>query len=330
MSRLISWIDTPEALQAAVHEGGDTLSRVDTLSAPVESPDSVVRGIKAIENTFDKVTGFDYQTFFMNLAADAVWVVFKIIIAIALYYIGRWLIRRLLVILNRLYDRRKVDRSLRSFLTGIVQALAYIVLVLTIVQVLGINTTSIVALLASAGLAVGMALSGTLQNFAGGVMILLFKPYKVGDYITAQGQSGTVTDIRIFSTQILTTDHQTIYIPNNSISTSIIDNFSQAEFRRVEWTVSVEYGTDADRVREVIMGLLRADKRVVSEPAEPVVYLSALGDSAVNFSARAWVRNADYWATFFEINELIYKTLPAEGIAFPFPQLDVTIKNNNN
>ncbi len=329
MSRLISWIDTPEALQA-VHSGADTLSRADSLSAPIESPDSVARGIKAIEHTLDKVAGFDYQSFLMDFATDAVWVVFKIIIAIVLYYIGRWLIRRLLVILNRLYERRKVDKSLRSFLTGIVQALAYVVLILTIVQVLGINTTSLVALLASAGLAVGMALSGTLQNFAGGVMVLLFKPYKVGDYITAQGQSGTVTDIRIFSTQILTVDHRTIYIPNNSISTSIIDNFSQAEFRRVDWTVSVEYGTDADRVREVILELLRADKRVVSEPAEPVVYLSAMGDSSVSFSARAWVRNADYWDTFFEINEKIYKTLPAKGIAFPFPQLDVTIKNNNN
>lgn len=329
MSKFISFIDTSEA-STSVSDASDALSRVDTLASPVEAPDSVVTGIRAIEQTLDKVAGFDYQSFFMNLAADAVWVVLKIILAIVLYYIGRWLIRRLLLILSHLYERRHVDHSLRSFLTGVVQALAYVVLALTIIQVLGINTTSIVALLASAGLAIGMALSGTLQNFAGGVMILLFKPYKVGDYITAQGQSGTVTDIRIFSTQILTSDHQTIYIPNNSISTSIIDNFSQAEFRRVEWTVSVEYGTDADRVREVILELLRADTRVVSEPAEPVVYLSALSDSAVVFSARAWVRNADYWATFFDINEEIYKTLPAEGIAFPFPQLDVTIKNNNN
>ena len=325
----MSLIDTPQALQAA-QQSADTLSRVDTLPVPVESADSVVTGIKAIEHTFDKMTGFDYQTFFMNLAADAVWVVFKIIVAIILYYIGRWLIRRLLAFLNHLYDRRKVDPSLRSFLTGVVQALTYIVLALTIIQVLGINTTSIVALLASAGLAVGMALSGTLQNFAGGVMILLFKPYKVGDYISAQGQTGTVTDIRIFSTQILTADHQTIYIPNNSISTSIIDNFSQAEFRRVEWTVSVEYGTDADRVRAVIIDIMRSDSRVLSQPAEPVVYLAAMEDSSIKFSARAWVRNADYWPTFFEINEKIYKTLPAEGIAFPFPQLDVTIKNNNN
>lgn len=329
MSKFMSLIDTPDLAQAA-QEGADTLSRVDALPAAVEAPDSVVKGLKAIEQTFDKVTGFDYQGFFMNLAADAVWVVFKIIIAIVLYYIGRWLIRRLLSFLNHLYDRRHVDPSLRSFLTGVVQALTYVVLALTIIQVLGINTTSIVALLASAGLAVGMALSGTLQNFAGGVMILLFKPYKVGDYISAQGQTGTVTDIRIFSTQILTTDHQTIYIPNNSISTSIIDNFSQAEFRRVEWSVSVEYGTDADRVREIIIDLLRADGRVLSEPAQPVVYLAAMEDSAIKFSARAWVRNADYWGVFFEINEKIYKTLPREGIAFPFPQLDVTIKNNNN
>lgn len=323
MPKYMSSIDVSEIVPSAQQSA-------DTLSSVIEAPDSVATGIRAIEQTFDKVTGFDYQTFFMNLASDAVWVVLKIILAIVLYYLGRWIIRRLLSFLNHLYDRRNVDLSLRSFLTGVVKAVAYVILVLTIIQVLGINTTSIVALLASAGLAVGMALSGTLQNFAGGVMILLFKPYKVGDYISAQGQTGTVTDIRIFSTQILTTDHQTIYIPNNSISTSIIDNFSQAEFRRVEWSVSVEYGTDADRVREIIIGLLHADGRVLSEPARPVVYLAAMEDSSIRFSARAWVRNADYWDTFFEINEKIYKTLPREGIAFPFPQLDVTIKNNNN
>lgn len=328
MSRTLLFIESQDALHA-VHDNADTLSRMDG-DTVIEVRDTVAHGIKAIENTLDKVTGFDYQTFFMNLAADAVWIIFKIIVAIILYYLGRWLIRRLMAFMDRIYDRRKVDRSLRSFLSGVVQALAYVVLILTIVQVLGINTTSIVALLASAGLAIGMALSGTLQNFAGGVMILLFKPYRVGDYISAQGQAGTVTDIRIFSTQILTTDNQTIYIPNNSISTSIIDNYSQAEFRRVEWNVAVEYGTDADRVREVVLALIKADSRIVYAPAEPVVYLSALGDSSVNFSARAWVRNADYWGVFFDINEKIYKTLPAEGIAFPFPQLDVTIKNNNN
>ncbi len=277
---------------------------VDTLSTAADK----VTGIDAIEQTLDRVTGFDYGSFFMDLAADGVWIVFKIFVAIAFWYVGRWLIRRLMAFLNRVYERRGVDLSLRSFLSG---------------------TTSIVALLASAGLAIGMALSGTLQNFAGGVMILLFRPYKVGDYIMAQGQAGTVTDIRIFSTQIRTVDNRVIYIPNNSISTSIIDNYSQERLRRVDWSVSVGYGVDAERVRSLLLSIIATDGRVVAEPAAPVVYLASMNESSVTFSARAWVRNADYWDTFFEINEKIYGTLPAEGISFPYPKLDVTINNNN-
>ena len=298
---------------------------VDTLSTAADK----ATGIDAIEQTLDRVTGFDYGSFFMDLAADGVWIVFKIFVAIAFWYFGRWLIRRLMAFLNRVYERRGVDLSLRSFLSGVVKALTYVVLVLTIVQVLGINTTSIVALLASAGLAIGMALSGTLQNFAGGVMILLFRPYKVGDYIMAQGQAGTVTDIRIFSTQIRTVDNRVIYIPNNSISTSIIDNYSQERLRRVDWSVSVGYGVDAERVKSLLLSIIATDSRVVAEPAAPVVYLASMNESSVTFSARAWVRNADYWDTFFEINEKIYGTLPAEGISFPYPKLDVTINNNN-
>ena len=269
---------------------------VDTLSTAADK----VTGIDAIEQTLDRVTGFDYGSFFMDLAADGVWIVFKIFVAIAFWYFGRWLIRRLMAFLNRVYERRGVDLSLRSFLSGVVKALTYVVLV-----------------------------SGTLQNFAGGVMILLFRPYKVGDYIMAQGQAGTVTDIRIFSTQIRTVDNRVIYIPNNSISTSIIDNYSQERLRRVDWSVSVGYGVDAERVKSLLLSIIATDSRVVAEPAAPVVYLASMNESSVTFSARAWVRNADYWDTFFEINEKIYGTLPAEGISFPYPKLDVTINNNN-
>lgn len=293
---------------------------VDTLSTAADK----VTGIDAIEQTLDRVTGFDYGSFFMDLAADGVWIVFKIFVAIAFWYVGRWLIRRLMAFLNRVYERRGVDLSLRSFLSGVVKALTYVVLVLTIVQVLGINTTSIVALLASAGLAIGMALSGTLQNFAGGVMILLFRPYKVGDYIMAQGQAGTVTDIRIFSTQIRTVDNRVIYIPNNSISTSIIDNYSRSELRRVDITVSISYGDDVDVARAAMLEICKADARVLTDP-EAVVYVAALADSSVNLSLRAWVKNADYWGVFFDLNERIYKILPQRNIHFPFPQLDVRI-----
>ena len=156
-------------------------------------------------------------------------------------------------------------------------------------------------------------------------MILLMKPYRVGDYISAQGQSGTVREIKLFSTVITTTDNQTIYIPNNSIATAIIDNYSTAEQRRVEWTVGISYGDDVDVARAAILDILNADARVLKEPAA-VVWVAALADSSVNLSVRAWTLNADYWDVFFENNERFYKELPARGINFPFPQMDVHVK----
>ena len=176
-------------------------------------------------------------------------------------------------------------------------------------------------------LAIGMALSGTAQNFAGGVMILLMKPYRVGDFISAQGQSGTVREIKLFSTVITTGDNQTIYIPNNSIATAIIDNYSTSETRRVDWTIGISYGDDVDAARRALLDLLAADSRVLTDPA-PVVWVAALADSSVNLSVRAWVKNADYWDVFFENNEKIYKLLPLKGISFPFPQMDVHVKQN--
>ena len=185
-----------------------------------------------------------------------------------------------------------------------------------VVQTLGVNVTSLIALFSAATLAIGMALSGTAQNFAGGVMILLMKPYRVGDFISAQGQSGTVREIKLFSTVITTGDNQTIYIPNNSIATAIIDNYSTSETRRVDWTIGISYGDDVDAARRALLDLLAADSRVLTDPA-PVVWVAALADSSVNLSVRAWVKNADYWDVFFENNEKIYKLLPLKGISFP-------------
>ena len=180
----------------------------------------------------------------------------------------------------------------------------------------------IVALLAASGFGIGMALSGTLQNFAGGIMVMFMHPYRIGDYISAQGQSGTVRDIKLFSTVIATADNQTIYIPNNSIATAIIDNYSTSETRRVDWTVGISYGDDVDVARKAVLSMLAADPRVLPDPA-PVVWVAALADSSVNLSIRAWVKNADYWNVFFEHNEQFYKELPKAGINFPFPQMDV-------
>lgn len=283
-------------------------------------PDSVQKAKFA--ETVDKLIHMDYQKVLTDLVSQSIWVVLKLVLALAIYMAGRWLIRRILKLLAAAFERRAVDRSLQAFLRNLVKVVCYILLILFIIQVLGVNTTSIVALLASAGLAVGMALSGTLQNFAGGVMILLLKPYRIGDFISAQGQSGTVEEIMLFSTRITTADRQVIYIPNSSIATSIIDNYSVSATRRVDWTVSISYGDDVELARAAILELLAQDARVMRDPA-PVVHVSALAEASVNLSVRAWCANGDYWDLFFAMNERFYKTLPEKGIRFPFPQLDV-------
>ena len=295
------------------------------LLQPLMLSDSLQKANRA--ETIDKVVHMDYRAFFMGMLGDAVWIVLKIVLALLIYAVGRWIIRRIVRVLDAVLERRQIDVSLRSFLRHTMRVVFSLLLILSVIQTLGVNVTSIIALFASATLAVGMALSGTAQNFAGGVMILLMKPYRVGDYISAQGQSGTVKEIKLFSTVILTADNQTIYIPNNTIATAIIDNYSTAELRRVEWTVGISYGDDVDVARRAILELLEADPRVERSPA-PVVWVAALADSAVNLSVRAWVKNADYWNVFFEYNEKMYKTLPEKGIGFPFPQMDVHVKRN--
>ncbi|MEG1623185.1 MAG: mechanosensitive ion channel [Alistipes sp.] len=285
-------------------------------------PDSVQKA--QWTETIQKLTNIDIHEVLRGMIADGIWVILKILVALAIYLLGRWFIKRIQRLMEAGFERRGVDASLRTFLKNLVKIVFYIILILTVIQLMGINTTSFVALLASAGLAIGMALSGTLQNFAGGVMILMLRPYRVGDYIAAQGQSGTVTEIMLFSTKITTADKQVIYIPNSSISTAIIDNYSHSELRRVDITIGIAYGDDVDVARAVLITLSQADTRVLSDP-KPVVYVVALADSSVNISLRVWVKNADYWDVFFALNETIYKVLPEKGIHFPFPQMDVHI-----
>ena len=192
-----------------------------------------------------------------------------------------------------------------------------------IISVLGIETSSFIALFASAGVAVGMALSGNLSNFAGGLIILLFKPYKVGDYIEAQGVGGTVKEVQMFHTVLGTVDNKVIYIPNGSLSSGVVTNFSNQTTRRVDWTFGVEYGSDYEKVKQVIESVLAKDSRILSEPAAPFIALTALADSSVNVVVRVWVNSSDYWGVYFDINKNIYATFNEVGIGFPFPQLTV-------
>lgn len=292
---------------------------------PAFVPDSVQKAKFA--ETVDKIMHLDLEKFFTDMLSQATWILIKLAIALVIYFVGRWVMRRILRLLDLAFENRKVDLSLRSFARNTVQAVFVIVLLMIVVQTLGVNVTSLIAIFSAATLAIGMALSGTAQNFAGGIMILVMKPYRVGDFISAQGQSGTVREIKLFSTVITTPDNRTIYIPNNSIATAIVDNYSTAELRRVDWTVGISYGDDVDAIRMAILAQLAADARVLQEPAA-VVWVSELADSAVTLTVRAWVKNADYWNVFFEHNEKFYKQLPEKGAHFPFPQMDVHVKQD--
>lgn len=257
-----------------------------------------------------------------SLASWALELGTKIAIALLIYFVGRWFVRRITKIMQRVCDRRGVDLSLQLFFKRVIEVILYIGIALTVIGVLGINTTSLVAMFASASLAVGMALSGTMQNFAGGVMIMLLRPYRIGDYVEAQGQAGTIKEIRLFNTVITTTDNKTVYIPNSTISSGIINNYSQEPLRRVDWSVTISYGDDVAAARRVLIDMMKSDTRIKSDPA-PVVYVSSLGDNSVNLTVRGWVNNADYWGVFFELNERIYNELPKHGLNFPFPQLQL-------
>ena len=282
---------------------------------------NLAKTVEKIEN----LSSLDYQKLLTELTQEAGWILLKIALAFALYFAGKFVIKWILRIMDKAFLRHKVETSLRNFLRSMVKALMMVMLLLAIIQTLGVNTSSFLALFASAGLAIGMALSGTLQNFAGGVVLLILRPYKVGDYIESQGQSGTVESIGLFSTCLKTPDNQTIYVPNNSIATSIIDNYSQSETRRVDWSLSISYGDDVDVARREILAMLESDNRVLTD-TPPVVYVQNLGESSVDLVIRAWVENANYWGLYFDMNEKMYKELPTKGINFPFPQMDVHVK----
>lgn len=288
-------------------------------------PDSVQKAKFA--EVWKNLSHMDYNKLMTEMLHEAGWVLLKIVIAFVIYLIGKQLLRWVVRIMDRAFTRHKIEPSLQTFLRSLVKVLLMIVLILAIVQTLGVNTSSFLALFASAGLAIGMALSGTLQNFAGGVVLLILRPYKVGDYIEAQGQKGTVEEIGLFQTRLRTNDLRIVYVPNNSIATSIVDNYSQSETRRVEWIVSISYGDDVDVARREILAMLKADERVLAE-FEPIVYVKNLGESSVDLSIRAWVANEQYWDLYYDMNEKMYKELPTKGINFPFPQMDVNIKNN--
>lgn len=251
-----------------------------------------------------------------------------LIAAVATLLIGLWIVSLINGFVRRMFERSGVDPSLRSFLGSMISILLKVTVYIAALDQLGVEMTSFMAILGAAGLAVGLALSGTLQNFAGGVMILLFKPYKVGDFIEAQGYAGTVKEIQIFITILTTADNKTVLIPNGPLATDSMINFSTQEKRRVDWTFGISYGDDVDKAYEVLKRLIAEDERILTDP-EPFMALHTLADSSVNIVVRAWVEAADYWAVHFRMNEAVYKTFPKEGLSFPFPQMDVHLSRED-
>ena len=243
--------------------------------------------------------------------------------------VGFWASKLIVKALRKMMERKKSDPGLISFVSSLANIALKVMIIISVMGMVGIQMTSFIAVLGAAGVAIGMALQGTLSNFASGVMILVFKPYKVGDYVEAQGVAGFVKEIQIFNTILTTFDNKTIIVPNGVLATNTLTNYSKQPTRRVDWTVGVTYGTDFKVARDTIMRLLDADSRVLKDP-QAFVSITELADSSVNIVVRAWVNSPDYWDVYFDFYNNVYSTFNAEGIEFPFPQMDVHLKNDNN
>ncbi len=248
--------------------------------------------------------------------------------ALAFLFIGFWVSKLIVKALRKMMVRKNSDPGLISFVSSLANIALKIMIIISVMGMVGIQMTSFIAVLGAAGIAVGMALQGTLSNFASGVMILIFKPYKVDDYIEANGVAGVVKEIQIFNTIITTVDNKTIIVPNGSLATNTLTNYSKQPIRRVDWTVGVSYGTDFNVAKESIMRILNADSRVLKDP-EIFVSITSLSDSSVDIVVRVWVNSPDYWDVYFDFYNTVYAKFNEEGISFPFPQMDVHIKENN-
>jgi len=276
----------------------------------------------------------------------------KVLAALAIFVVGILLLKWIRSLLNRRFERRNTEPTIASFVISFINISVITLLIVVCVSTLGVDTTSLAALLAAGGLAIGMALSGTVQNFAGGIMLLAFKPFKAGDLIEAQGTLGKVVEVNITATKVLTPDNQVVILPNGALSNGIIHNYNGRPLRRVEWLVSVSYGVDAAKCKEAILAILNSEKRVLQETTDmdalyqelkitsyqlstvnyrmdaipaPFVALKSLNANDITFVVRAWVRANDYWDVFFGLQERFYTELPPQGFTFAYPHVDVTM-----
>lgn len=297
---------------------------------PAESV-NVADSMKFAAQTIAKELVDDPSGFAEKVIQELIHFGMKVLGALAIYIIGAWIIRRVKRSLSKILEKRKTEKTLASFISSFASLMMTIVLVILTIGALGLNTTSIAAMLGAGAMAIGMALSGTMENFAGGLIILIFKPFKAGDFIAVQGYTGTVTDVSIVSTKILTTDNRCVIIPNGALSNGTIDNYSVRGLRRVEWRVGVEYGTDAEACLAAMVEIAGEEPRTLGADTAgaeaPYAVVSAMNDSNVEMMLRAWVKAEDYWPVFYEMNRRLYTELPKRGFSFAFPHLDVKVKN---
>jgi len=271
-------------------------------------------------------TGIDWQGIIDYMSINAIDLAGKIVGALVIFYGGRWLAGLAVGALRKVMQRQEIDKTLETFVCNLVRMALLVVVIIAAISALGIQTASFIAIFGAAGLAVGLALQGSLSNFAAGVLIVLFRPYKVGDWVEAAGISGAVEQVQILTTVLKTGDNKQIIVPNSQIMDSIITNYSANDTRRVDMVVGVSYDDDLDKVRKTVEELVAADDRILDEPACTIA-ISELADSSVNFVVRPWVKSADYWGVMFDLTEAIKKRFDQDGISFPFPQQDVHLYN---
>jgi len=270
----------------------------------------------------DQITALG--TYFDKMLSFGVEYVPKLIGGIVVLIIGLWIVKLITKGVGKALVKSKMDQSLIPFLKSLTNIVLKILVVISVMGMIGIEMTSFIAILGAAGLALGLALSGTLQNFAGGVIILIFKPFKIGDFIEAQGYSGIVKEINIFATTLNTVDKKLIILPNGPLSTGSLSNYSAEAQRRVDWKFGIAYGDDVENFKKAINDFISEDKRILKDPAS-FIGLSELADSSVNFVVRVWVNSADYWGVFFDMNEKVYKKFGDYKLNIPFPQMDVHV-----
>lgn len=295
-----------------------------TINPDVTAATDSIAAAPTLKETAEQISKLDFNEIWSQLASSAIDLGLKILLALVVYWIGKFLIDLLYKFVKHTLEKRKIDLSVNSFLLSLIRIVMMFVLIITIIGILGINTSSFVALFASAGVAIGMALSGTLQNFAGGVMILLFKPYKIGDWIEAAGVSGGVKEIQIFNTILTTADNKIIIVPNGKLSNDMIINYSKGGTRRVDWCFNISYGDNYDKAKEILTQFINEDKRILQDPA-PAIVLDKLADSSVQVALRVWVDGADYWSVLYDMNERVYKEFGKYGLSFPIPKMNVNI-----